>query len=215
MKNKGVHLPPELRRDLGVVTAEVMEKSVTPRLQKRAQVYRAAEAGSPAAALTWVNEAEAKTLQAGEKVGLRSGGSNACEFSGNLTRLEKSSSAAPGQIEALLEFTDPERRCAVGSSLVATFSGGSAHTALTVPEAAVIHGAVGAFVYAVIGEHFTRTPVKTGAVTDGWVEITDGLYAGDVVAVKAAESLWLIELSALKGGSPCCPAPMKSDGKPK
>lgn len=213
VKNKGVRLPPELQRDLGVATAEVMEKSVKPRLQKQAQVYRAAEGGSPAAALTWLDEAEARALEIRHKIELRSGGADAREFSGNLIRLEKSSSAAPGQVEALLEFTDSDRRCAVGSSLVATFSGVTARTALTVPEAAVIHGAGGAFVYAVNGEHFTRTPVKLGATADGWVEITDGLYAGDVVATQAADAMWLIELSALKGGSPCCPAPMKTAGK--
>jgi multidrug efflux pump subunit AcrA (membrane-fusion protein) len=72
-----------------------------------------------------------------------------------------------------------------------------------------VEGVEGPFVYTANGSHFTRTVVRLGAVSDGWVEVVDGLYAGDSVVSKAADTVWMIELCALKGGAPCCPAPMK------
>jgi multidrug efflux pump subunit AcrA (membrane-fusion protein) len=39
-----------------------------------------------------------------------------------------------------------------------------------------------------------------GSEADGWVEITDGLLAGDQVVTKPVQTLWLIELRATKGG---------------
>lgn len=207
-KNKGVRLPPELQRELGVATAELAEKSVTRRVEKIAQVYRAG------AAVAWLDEAEAREARVGQSVSLRANASNLKAqpsrlATGVLVRLNAASGAASGQVEALIEFEDPAGRVPAGSSLVVAFTAERAHTALAVPESAVIHGAGGAFVYAVNGGHFTRTMVKPGAAADGWVEITDGLYAGDVVVTQAADSLWLIELCALKGGSPCCPVPTK------
>jgi multidrug efflux pump subunit AcrA (membrane-fusion protein) len=50
------------------------------------------------------------------------------------------------------------------------------------------------------GEAYQRTAVKTGAEADGLVEITDGLLEGDSVVTKPVESLYLVELRAVKGG---------------
>lgn len=69
-----------------------------------------------------------------------------------------------------------------------------------IPQAALLSTSEGTFVYAVNGEAYFRTAVKTGAQADGWVEITDGLLAGDQVVTKPVQTLWLIELRATKGG---------------
>ena len=74
----------------------------------------------------------------------------------------------------------------------------------------MLSAADGDYVYVVNGKHLTRTKVKTGGAFEGFVEIVDGLYAGDSVAAKAVNSLWFVELSALKGGKPCCVAPKKN-----
>ena len=208
-KNKGVRLPPELQRELGLATVEVTEKSGTRHVEKRAQVYRAAMGASPAGAVVWLNEVEVKDLRVGQSVLIGSIRSRMTSAAGRLIQLEDSPGIVPGQIEAMVEFHDAEGRFPAGSSLLVAFSVERARTALAVPESAVIHGAAGAFVYAANGEHFVRTPVNLGAGENGWVEITDGLYAGDFVVAKAADSLWLIELCALKGGTPCCPVPTK------
>ena len=81
---------------------------------------------------------------------------------------------------------------------------------LVVPESALIQGVQEDFVYVENGEHFVRTPVVVGTRRDGWLEITEGLLPGDKVVAKAAHDLWMIELLALRGGSPCCPVPKKA-----
>ncbi len=71
---------------------------------------------------------------------------------------------------------------------------------LAVPRSALLDAATGTFVYVVNGEHYLRTSVKTEARSADFVEITDGLYAGDVVVVAPVEQLWLAELRLTKGG---------------
>lgn len=69
-----------------------------------------------------------------------------------------------------------------------------------IPQSALLRTTEGTFVYAVNGDAYFRTAVKVGAEEDGWVEVTDGLLAGDAVVTKPVQTLWLIELRATKGG---------------
>jgi multidrug efflux pump subunit AcrA (membrane-fusion protein) len=92
---------------------------------------------------------------------------------------------------------------------VATFPSAEGKVSFAVPASAVLRDATTSFVYTINGSHFVRTPVKPGAQSEGWVEIADGLYAGDDVVARGGDALWRIELCALKGGAPCCPAGKK------
>jgi len=69
-----------------------------------------------------------------------------------------------------------------------------------VPASALLRTSEGAFVYAVNGDAYLRTPVSVGVQSGGWVVINDGLLAGDQVVTRPVETLWLIELRATKGG---------------
>jgi multidrug efflux pump subunit AcrA (membrane-fusion protein) len=69
-----------------------------------------------------------------------------------------------------------------------------------IPQPALLRTSEGSFVYAVNGDAYFRTAVKTGAEAEGWIEITDGLLAGDQVVTQPVQTLWLIELRATKGG---------------
>jgi multidrug efflux pump subunit AcrA (membrane-fusion protein) len=69
-----------------------------------------------------------------------------------------------------------------------------------VPGSAVLETVYGPFVYVANGRALLRTAVRLGARRGGDVEITDGLYGGDQVAVRPVETLYLIELRATKGG---------------
>lgn len=203
-EKNGIQLPTEVRRILDVVTAEVTEKDVTSRIEKAGHVYRAATAQSHAAIVVWLTEVEAKGL--GEHPTVQIMPTN---IAGKLIRIETKPSIKTEQLEALIEFADAGRQFPVGSTLTVAFSGARPHKALGIPTDAVIHGVAGAFVYSANGEHFVRTPVKLGMTIGDWVEVTEGLYEGDVVAAKAADSLWLIELCAIRGGTPCCPVETK------
>jgi len=208
-KGRGVRLPEDIRQQLGVETVEVAEKIVAWQREKSVQVYRAADGSMPAEAVALLTEAEAINLRAGQSVPLKPADSQSPTVTGTLAQLDARTSAVLGQVEALIEFVDPQRRFPVGSFLTATFSNQRSDPVTAIPSAAVVNGVEGAFVYTVNGSHFTRTPVKLGAASDGWVEVVDGLYAGDVVVAKAADKMWMIELCALKGGTPCCPVPKK------
>ena len=78
---------------------------------------------------------------------------------------------------------------------------------LTVPKTAVLNTTAGASVYVENGEYYKRTDVKPGRILGDWVEIKEGVYEGDVVVTHSAQTLWLIELRAVKGGKGCCPMP--------
>ena len=77
---------------------------------------------------------------------------------------------------------------------------GAEETVLTIPRSAVLETATGKFAFVQNGDYLLRTPITTGAESAEYAEITDGIYAGDVVATKPVETLYLIELRATKGG---------------
>ena len=202
-KGKGLRLPEQTCQMIGVETVEVAEKKFQRTLEVTAQVYERTERSLRAVAT--LRSDEAKFLKAGAKMALLGSAGPSNTVSGTLLRLENLGS----QAEAVLEFPNRDR-LDVGSFFRVQFTAAEAHTALAVPSDSVIHGAEGPFVYAVNGTHFTRTPVKVGVIANGFTEIVDGLYAGDSVAGKATEPMWMIELYALKGGTPCCPVPKKN-----
>ena len=212
-EKNGILLPTEMKQFLGLETAAVMEKAVVWRFEKLAQVYRAANGSEPAAAMVLLHESEMVALRTGGSLTLNAIENPAIKFTGALVRFDTTARAALGQIEALIEFSDAEGRWQSGASLVSTFTGSRTTVALAVPESAVIRGAGGAFVYVANGDRFVRAFVKLGAAADGWVEIIEGLTANDVVVSKGVSELWMIELSALKGGTPCCPPELKKREK--
>ena len=78
---------------------------------------------------------------------------------------------------------------------------GDAETA--VPLEAVLSTATGPVVFVANGESFLRTPVSVGRKTATHIAITDGLYEGDLVAVKGVRTLALAEIQAVNGGVGC------------
>ena len=79
---------------------------------------------------------------------------------------------------------------------------GEAWTAI--PRAAVLPTANGPVVYVANGDWFLRTPIELGAaLDDDQVEVTAGLYEGDLVAVGGLRVLTLAEIQAVNGGVGC------------
>ena len=210
---KGVWFSDETKRLFDLEIAEVTEKPIPRRLRKTAQVFRASCESKPAGAMMLVSVGEAKGLKLGQPVSLKPPAGSGPETISKLVRLDSQTQTVFSQIEALLEFPDPEQRYAAGTFLIATFTNDTGKPVLVVPESALLNAADGCYVYTVNGTHLTRTRVKTGVSSQEWLEIEEGLYPGDSVAAKGVENLWLIELSATKGGTPCCPAPGKKAEK--
>ena len=103
--------------------------------------------------------------------------------------------------EAILEISDPQKVLRVGDfvSGTVTFAGGDTEV-IAISRSAVLETSAGKFAFVQNGDFLLRTPVTTGAESAEHIEITDGLYAGDIVANKPVETLYLIELRATKGG---------------
>jgi multidrug efflux pump subunit AcrA (membrane-fusion protein) len=208
-EGKGVLLSDETRKLFELEIVEVEERPMPRRIQKTAQVFRIEpDARADAAVLLSVNEA--KQLNVGQAASVRGLAERDPEITATLTRLDKQTQAAFGHTEGVVQFT-ANQKCSMGAFVSVTFTNQDSKPVLVVPQAALLSAADGHFVYTVSGTHLTRTRVKPGAISRGWVEIEDGLYAGDSVAARGVENLWLVELSALKGGTPCCPVPKKKE----
>jgi multidrug efflux pump subunit AcrA (membrane-fusion protein) len=72
-----------------------------------------------------------------------------------------------------------------------------------IPRSALLKTAEGTFAYVVNGNYFFRTPIKTGAENADFIEVKEGLYAGDQIVSKPIMTLWVAELQVIKGGGHC------------
>jgi multidrug efflux pump subunit AcrA (membrane-fusion protein) len=208
-QGKGVLLSEETRKLFGIEVTEVTEKLMERRVEKSAQVYRTGVDGKPSNALLLLASEELPGVKEGQVMQVKSAKGEG-ELPASLVRIDRGTAVATGQVEGVVDFTDPELKFHVGDFVTASFAMGEAKPALVIPASALLVTAEGCFVYVVNGTHLTRTKIKTGSSSEGVVEVEDGLYAGDSVAIKGVQSLWIVELSALKGGTPCCPAPKKT-----
>jgi multidrug efflux pump subunit AcrA (membrane-fusion protein) len=128
---------------------------------------------------------------------------------GRVVRVSDELQKATGLAEVLVEIPDAGEGLPVGAFVQARVPRESSESVVTIPRAALLGCSEGQFVYTVSGEHLVRTAVKVGASNQDWVEIIDGLYAGDQVVAQPVMSLWLTELAAVKGGQACCAEPPK------
>jgi RND family efflux transporter MFP subunit len=71
------------------------------------------------------------------------------------------------------------------AALVETRSGAG----VGVPAGAVMHDKEGAYLHVVVGDRVETRRIKTGLAADGFIEVAQGLAAGDVVVLKAGTFL--------------------------
>jgi multidrug efflux pump subunit AcrA (membrane-fusion protein) len=209
---KGLWVPEVTRKSLGMRLVEITERSVTKELTFNVQVYRGANELVPvssgpsvrrAAASGMVSIEEAKQLKVGQTVVVRSG-DRTMEMKGRLMRLDAQMAKVSGFVEALVEFDDAENLFRIGTFLETMITFDAGEKVIAVPRSALLRTTEGDFVYAVSEKYLFRTPVKVGADDAEFVEIKDGLFSGDEVALEPVMLLWLAELAALKGGQACC-----------
>jgi hypothetical protein len=180
-EGKGLQLAAETFAALGVKTAEVEERAVTHSFEVTASVF---DAGPPARASSLVPTEVAEDLEKHPPK------------EATLLAVRRDVSSALTQVEIVLALPGTP---AVGSTVTLILRG-PAREGAAVPRSAVLRSATGTFVYVSNGAYLLRTPVKTGASDGEYIEILDGLYAGDVVVIAAVEQLWLTELRLTKGG---------------
>ena len=196
---KGVLLPEETRKAIGLEIVEVSEEKLVPQVTTQAEVYRAANDSGHAMALSPVNADVARQLRVGQPVNLQPVGDGEA-LRGKVTRLDSNGESFLGQTEVLLEVSDTEKRYPIGALFTVTFDLGEEKTVTAVPKSAVLSASEGPFVYVVNGQHFLRTLIKIGGQNKDWIEVVDGLFSGDRIVSHPVETLWMTELRAVKGG---------------
>ena len=197
---KGLLLPEQTRKAIGLEIVEVSEQRLVPQVITQVQVYCPTDASGRAHALARLKADEAKQLKPGQSVRLQPVGDVTGIITGKVVRLDSLTEGFLGQTEVLLDVPDEGGRCVIGTIFKAVFDLGDAKSVTAIPKSAMLSAAEGPFVYVVNGQHFLRTLIKLGAKNEEWIEVTDGLYAGDKIVARPVETLWMTELRAVKGG---------------
>ena len=200
--NKGIYVPDDTRRSLGLKVVDVDEEQLVAQLDFSLRIYAVSDGNLRASG--HLTPAQAQALKPGQSLEIRARGVD--PLVGTITTLRSELQKLTAGIEVLVKIPGSVG-LDVGSFVTARTTLEGAGPVATVPRSAVIETTQGRFVYTESGNHFVRTPVEVGAISDTSVEITDGLYAGDRVVAEPAMSLWLTELAAIKGGHACCAIP--------
>jgi hypothetical protein len=182
-EGRGLTLNPDIIRALALKTAEAEERPLAAEMTLLAQVFAATPQVVASAS---VPEADADRLEKQTFTGAK------------LVRVDRASATATRRVDAVFAV---ERNPAPKIGEFVELKLASEPTkVLSVPRSAILDAATGTFVYVVNGEHYLRTAVKLGARSADFVEVTDGLYSGDVVVTTPVNQLWLSELRLTKGG---------------
>ena len=182
-EGRGLALNPDIIRALDLKTAEAEERPITAEMKLLAQVF---ETTPRVLASASVPAAEAERLEKQVFTGAK------------LIRVDRASATATRRGDAI--FALERSPVPQFGEFVELTLASEPRSALTVPHSAILDAATGTFVYVVNGENYLRTAVKIDARSGDFVEITDGLYAGDVVVTTPVNQLWLSELRLTKGG---------------
>lgn len=182
-EGRGLKFTPEIVKALELKVSEGEERSIAGELRLTAQVFRTVP---DVLASVSLSPADAALLQKQTFTGAK------------LVRVDRGGESANGRVDAV--FALDRTPAPVVGDFVSLVLNPAPRTVLTVPRSALLDSAAGLFVYVVNGEFYLRTPVKVGARSADFIEITDGLYAGDSVVASPVEQLWLAELRLTKGG---------------
>jgi len=209
---KGIAINDETRAAFGLEIGDVTAEPVAATTSLTAQVYRDAseesadtggERSGRAYATATLDPKLANELTEGEEVAFRTSaaGDSDASVTGKVWKIDDTQVPVTGMAEVLVEIPDADGRFPIGTFLTgeaALQSDGLG--AARIPRSAVLDTAAGPFAYVKDGDFLKRTPIKIGASNGEFVEVTEGLYEGDEIAVTAVQALYITELRATKGG---------------
>ena len=202
---KGVIVTDETKKILGVEVAEVTEQKLPAQIRFNMQVFGEKHhhairdddhTGCDVHGSGFLVADKADTVRAGQIVQIQTRTNEA--LAGVVLAVEKAVSL--GEAEVIVGLTNATDKVKPGEFLSAVITLPRDNMVTVIPRSALLRTSEGTFVYALNGEAYLRTPVKLGSEANGLLEITDGLLAGDSVVTKPAETFYLIELRATKGG---------------
>jgi len=197
---KGLHVSMDTAKIIGLETVEVAERPIHTTQELTARIYRTATTREPFAfASVLVSATDAAAL----RPGLTSVRASTAQFV-TVLKLDRSAQPQTGMVEAILQVSDAEGTLAEGGTITACFPTGSTQVAAAVPRESLVRTKDGDFVFTANGDFFVRTAVKLGGVEGDFVEVIEGLYAGDKVVARPVMTLWMTELHHVNGGNACC-----------
>ncbi len=183
----GLEFSSEVTAALGIRTSQVETRSLPRNLHLTAQVI---STYAPARTVAFVSPAQAADL----KPGLRT------TTGAELIAISRTAEKATGQIELIFALPPNASALSPADTVPLDLIIASDAPTLIVPRAALLDTATGPFVYVAHDGHYRRTPVKIGATTADFLEITSGLSVGDTIVTAPVDQLWLTELRLTKGG---------------
>jgi membrane fusion protein, heavy metal efflux system len=144
-----------------------------------------------------VNEADLGALRVGQQVRVQVRAYGDRSFNGRILRLGEELDAATRTLQVRVHVPNPGLVLKPGMFASAEIRRESSRSALFAPQAAIqeINGQQCVFVQTA-DTTFALRPILPGASTDGRVEVTSGLKAGDRVVTKGA---FLLKSQLLKG----------------
>jgi len=202
---KGVIVTEETKKLLGVEVADVTERKLPNQIRFTVQVFgekhhhtfnQTDHSGCDVHGAGFLSSNAAASVKAGLPVQLFKDTNR--PLAGVVFAVQRA--LALGESEIVVGVSNASAALKAGEFVPARINLPRDEAVTVVPQAALLRTSEGTFVYAINGDAYFRTAVKVGAEADGWVEITDGLLAGDQVVTKPVQTLWLIELRATKGG---------------
>ena len=202
---KGILLPAGTRTSLGLAVGSVEVRRLANQIPLTVQVFGEKHhhhfasddhAGCDVHGSAFLSTEVAALVRSGQAVEVRQ--STNAALSGVVLAVQKA--LALGEAEIVIGVSNAAAVLKPGEFVPAHINIPRDHAVTAVPLSSLLRTAVGKFVYVVNGEAVLRTEVKTGAEADGWIEITDGLRAGQQVVTSPVQALWLLELRATKGG---------------
>lgn len=192
-KGEGLSLTDEMKKAIALQIADVGEEKVASSITVNLSAMKANEASG------WLAPQQAAQVKPGAEVELQPEGKGT-PVKGTVQRVEQMPFGTLGDYEVTITAAQPLN---IGTRLKATLHAPAGEAVAAIPRSALLKTAEGTFVYAVNGAFYVRTPVKTGAMNEALVEITDGLYSGDQIVTTPVMSLWMAELQVLRGGKAC------------
>lgn len=196
-KGEGLKLTEEMKQAIALKLADVGEEKIAPSFSVPLNIMGAGATGTEATG--WIPPEQASLIKPGMEIELRPGTDGAATGA-VVKRVEKVPYASLGDFEVTVEAAAP---LPTGSRVSATFRAAAGEAVTAIPREALLKTAEGTFTYTVNGQFFMRTPVKVGAESSEFVQVTDGLYPGDQVVASPVMSLWMAELQVLRGGKAC------------
>lgn len=212
-EGKGILLMKETEEALGVEILDLTEQMIQSKIHLTAQIYRSASESSKkqdgekqgnAYATSLISPEIATKLTTKTKLHLLNSPINPSTLSGSLWKIVLAQDSGLEKSELLLEIPDADKTLAVGQFVEVNLLPDLAPTKkLAIPHSARLKTSTGSFAFVKNGEFLLRTEIKTGIENEEWIEILEGLYEGDQLAIKPVEALYMIELRATKGGGHC------------